>query len=80
MWGWCVCVCVLPCDMRLLALRRVIHAFINIVVSGTTCDGAIRISMWTNSSAAAKQTRPRSRKGGRKSGRINICKRMTNVS
>lgn len=75
-----VCVCVLPGDMRLLALRWVIHAFINIVVSGTTCDGAILISVRTNSSTAAKQTRPHSHKGRHKSGRINICKRMTNVS
>lgn len=46
------CLCVWPCDMRLLDLHTVIHAFINIVLSGTTCDHAILIS------TTAKQTRP----------------------
>lgn len=45
--------CVWPCDMRLLALHRVIHAFINTVLSGTTCDGAILISAAAKTNTAA---------------------------
>lgn len=39
------CVRVCPCDMRLLALNRVMHVFVDTPLNDTTCDRVILISI-----------------------------------